>query len=172
MRIDEAIRAVEALASGCDPKTGEELDQIQVVLRPDISEALIAVTEALQVVRSAVVVPVATPATKSPDPDGNSPATAYDLAHSKFGVLATGGPPRFRRPGWFYVGRAVVCCPTCQEQMEAFRCPYTTRAGLRFHYWALLCTQCRRYFEPSQLGPMRQVLYNSSDHRPSDEQKF
>ena len=64
MTIDEALRIVEALAAGCDPRTGEALVRPQIVVRPDASEALVTVAEALQVVRS-----VCRPETTHDDPN-------------------------------------------------------------------------------------------------------
>jgi len=169
MEVDSALRTVEALVAGCDPATGEQLEEGHVLRRSEIREALQLITEALHVVRSAVITPQATLSVSSAEPIQPSPYSAYEAARRTLGVDASGGPARFRKPGWFYIGQAVTSCPECSSTMEAFRAPYSTRAGLRFHYWALLCPHCKLFVEPRDLGPMRKALYDSSTLRPSDE---
>jgi len=51
VNIDEAISVIEALSSGCDPQTGEELDSSQLLRRSDIAEALTALIEAIHIIR-------------------------------------------------------------------------------------------------------------------------
>jgi len=92
----------------------------------------------------------------------------YEAVHERFGVDAIGGPARFYRPGWFYIGPAVTDCPECSSVTEAFRKPYITKAGIQYHYWALFCSKCRKLMEPKVLGDKKNDLYNSSELRPSD----
>lgn len=95
-------------------------------------------------------------------------STVRDAARDLFGLDPTGGPARFRKRGWFHVGQVIVDCPRCGLVLEGFRCPYTTSAGLRYHYWALVCLRCVRSFEPAELTiEARAELYRSSELRPS-----
>lgn len=92
--------------------------------------------------------------------------TAFEAATQVFGSSVEPSGGRLKRRGWFYIGRSVVDCPVCEARTEGFRCPYKTTRG-RYHYWALLCRRCSRFFEPKQLGErQRRALYKSSKHRP------
>lgn len=168
MNIEEALSIIEALSAGCDPQTGEGLSRSDILCRSDVSDALVTITEALQVIRSAVTTEEAG---SKPPPDVNkeSEHSAYEAAKIQFNIDATGGPKRFTTPGWFYIGPAVAYCPKCRVRTEAFRKPYTTRAGLRFHFWALLCLECQYFFRPIELGAARKTLYGSSQHRPTSD---
>jgi hypothetical protein len=93
--------------------------------------------------------------------------SARDGARELFGISADGGPARFDKEGWFYVGTAVVPCPTCATYTEGFRKPYKTSAGDKYFYWALLCLPCERFWAPDDLSAEhRKTLYASSKHRP------
>ena len=168
MNIDEAISVIEALSSGCDPQTGEELDSSQLLRRSDIAEALTALIEAIHIIRGTLTVSESEGINYSPKESEFSDKNAYEAVKDKFGAIATGGPSRFNKPGWFYIGPAVIDCPECKTTVEAFRKPYKTKAGIQYHYWALFCPTCQKLFEPKSLGDKRKEIYASSELRPSD----
>jgi hypothetical protein len=170
MNIDEAIIVAEALATGCDPQTGEELDASNLLRRPDISKALATLTEAIHIIRGTVTLAESEDIGYSLDGAESSTKTAYEAVNEQFGVTATGGPARFNKPGWFYIGPAISNCTECRSTMEAFRKPYRTKAGVQYHYWALYCPKCSTLIEPKSLGEKRKELYDSSELRPTDAQ--
>ena len=95
--------------------------------------------------------------------------TVSECAEDVLGVTVEGGPARFRKGGWFSVGGTVSVCPRCKSTLWGFRKPYTTKAGLTFHYWALVCSTCRTAVEPSELGEEhRKRLYRSSELPPAE----
>jgi hypothetical protein len=94
--------------------------------------------------------------------------SVYEAITNRFGIKAGGHWRRFSAPGWFYVGQSVAECPVCGLVLEAFRRPYTTSAGVEYHYWALACLKCAAFWAPADLdGDGRKELYRSSEHRPS-----
>jgi len=58
---------------------------------------------------------------------------------------------KLAKPGWFYTGSTQVRCNDCNNQFEVFRKPYTTKAKLVYHYYALVCTKCSTIITPSEL---------------------
>jgi RNA polymerase-binding transcription factor DksA len=94
--------------------------------------------------------------------------TVSECTQEQFGFNVTNGPARFKKPGWFSVGRSVSSCPSCSESMWAYRKPYQTKIGATYHYWALVCHICKSAFEPAELhDDKRSLLYESSDLKPS-----
>jgi hypothetical protein len=168
MNIDEAVNIVEALAAGCDPVTGEEFDGSHILKQRDISDALSSLTEVVHVIRGALTTADEEGAVYSSVDPEFSDTNVYEAVQDQFGVAATGGPARFKNPGWFYIGPSVSSCPECGKTTEAFRMPYKTKAGVQYHYWALFCPSCNTLMAPSSLGEKRTQLYDSSELRPSD----
>jgi len=96
--------------------------------------------------------------------------TVSECTHEQFGFNVTNGPARFRKSGWFSVGRSVISCPSCSELMWAYRKPYQTKTGVTYHYWAMVCAICKSAFEPTELDDeKRSLLYESSELKPSKE---
>ena len=93
--------------------------------------------------------------------------TVSECTHEQFGFNVSNGPARFRKSGWFSVGRSVSSCPSCSESMWAYRKPYQTKTGATYHYWALVCAICKSAFEPAELhDEKRSLLYESSELKP------
>jgi len=94
--------------------------------------------------------------------------TVSECTQEHFGFNVTNGPARFKKAGWFSVGRSVSSCPSCSESMWAYRKPYQTKTGATYHYWALVCAVCKSAFEPAELhDEKRSLLYESSELKPS-----
>jgi len=94
--------------------------------------------------------------------------TVSECTKEQFGFDVSNGPARFRKAGWFSVGRSVSNCPSCSESMWAYRKPYKTKTGATYHYWALVCSICKSAFEPAELNDnKRSLLYESSELKPS-----
>jgi hypothetical protein len=101
---------------------------------------------------------------QAPEEPGQTVAQAVQ---ARFKTQVSVGVPRFSKPGWFYVGQAGAGCPRCGGPTEGFRAPYATSAGVRYHYWAVVCLRCGVAFEPRDLeGAARQTLYEGSALRP------
>lgn len=96
--------------------------------------------------------------------------SAGDASFTQFGIRPHGGPARFERPGWFYVGTTLAHCPDCGSLLEGLRAPYRTRAGVRCHFWALVCLRCARLWAPRDLtDEVRHDIYESAKHRPTSD---
>lgn len=94
--------------------------------------------------------------------------TVAEAAMKQLGVSVAGNIKRFAKPGWFFAGETIACCPKCNRKLAGFRMPYTTSAGKTYHYWALVCPLCARAYEPNQLGKdASAALYKSSSFRPT-----
>ncbi len=94
-----------------------------------------------------------------------------DAVAHQFDRETKGGPQRFLRPGWFYTGQAVAQCPRCHVVLEGFRAPYTTSAGVTYHYWGLACLSCSTLWSPQEVdAASRKELYRQSEHRPDARQ--
>jgi hypothetical protein len=99
-------------------------------------------------------------------PWGVETMTVREVVQKVLGISVNGGPSHFEKRGWFHVGETVAPCPECQHSTHGFRRPYTTRSGVTYHHWALVCVTCRKLLEPSDLDPdHRRELYASSSHR-------
>jgi hypothetical protein len=93
--------------------------------------------------------------------------TVAEAAKDALGVTLEGRGKRFKSPGWFYVGKSVAKCPSCDTTLDGFRKPYVTSANQLYHYWALVCTACKTILEPAELDKNeRKALYHSSELRP------
>jgi len=90
-----------------------------------------------------------------------------DLSIALFGIDPEGGPARFQKSNWFCVGETVVSCQICSSLLYGFRAPYSS-GGFEYHYWALVCPNCRTAMEPKELGDeSRKALYKSSNYTPT-----
>lgn len=132
---------------------------VQAKLKPELQARLVDDERATQVSGPDVI---------GGSSDEPSAPTVDEAVLGRFGVSVVGGPPRFAKSGWFYVGQTVADCPSCRVVLEGFRCPYTTSAGIKYHYWALACLRCCRLWAPADLDDLqRKDLYGSSGHRPT-----
>lgn len=159
MRIEEAIEYIYALAAGCDPLTGETLDDGELVVREDVAKALELVSESLGVIKSAL--------TGEEDQKKNELKGVYQLAYIMFNIKADGGPKRFSSDDWFHVGSSSEGCPKCNNSLEVFRKPYKTKADVEYHYWAVLCKECEKFMQPKQADIKTKDLPSSADLLPS-----
>lgn len=81
-------------------------------------------------------------------------ATLPDLVYDDRGIEVTPTLARFKADGWFPVGDSDVSCPECgRSPMSGYRRPYLNKRGDKYHYWALLCMNCKQLYEPSSLKP-------------------
>lgn len=98
----------------------------------------------------------------------HSNLTVTEAALKELGVSIEVMLARFKRPGWFFVGETIACCPICNRKLAGFRMPYNTSAGKQYYYWALVCPSCACSYEPKELGKdVHAALYKSSTFRPS-----
>lgn len=154
----KATRILEALASGCDPFSGEVLPPDSIVVHPGVQQALTIAIRALRANQ------LEAPSLYSNKDDADSTVSAVALA--EFGIRPEGGPARFSAPGWFPVGQTVAKCPRCRQFLHGMRKPYRS-AGRTYHYWALVCVNCEEALEPRQIpDSTREALYASSQLRP------
>lgn len=83
---------------------------------------------------------------------GDSKDTIADLAYQMFGISLTRPRGRLSKTGWFYSGISQTKCDSCGNQLEVFRKPYTTKAGLVYHYYGLVCVNCSTVITPTELS--------------------
>jgi hypothetical protein len=58
---------------------------------------------------------------------------------------------------WFAVETTDANCPVCGvANMPGYRKPYRTKNGDLYHYWALVCVECVKVFDPASLDPQSQ----------------
>lgn len=67
------------------------------------------------------------------------------------GILVAGTLKRFTVGAWYAGSDCREICPTCGSNLLIYRRPYTTSAGLEYHYWAIVCLKCRIAFHPDDL---------------------
>ena len=73
------------------------------------------------------------------------------LIKNKYGFIPNFKLTRFNTDGWFSVGKIKLACPYCKGvDIDGFRKAYKTNQGI-YHYWALLCTNCKHLFDPNSL---------------------
>ena len=61
-------------------------------------------------------------------------ANVAELVEAEFGIVVAVSLKRFKSNGWFAVGLTETECPRCRSRMQGYRMPYTTKAGLTYHY--------------------------------------
>ena len=92
--------------------------------------------------------------------DCNDTATGsllVDLVLTDHRIAVTASLSRFKTDGWFAVGITDASCPSCGiGQMQGYRKPYLNKNGDQYHYWALVCLECRKVFEPAALDSISQ----------------
>jgi len=98
---------------------------------------------------------------KSENNNSEVKGTIADLAHQMFGINIAKSKGRLSKDGWFYSGISQTKCDSCGNQLEVFRKPYTTKAGLVYHYYGLVCIKCASVITPTELQDMgdRRELY-------------
>lgn len=77
-----------------------------------------------------------------------------EVVYADRGVDVSPSLARFKTDGWFPVGNVDVNCAECgRSPMSGYRKPYLNKCGDKYHYWALLCMNCKQLFEPASLKP-------------------
>jgi hypothetical protein len=91
---------------------------------------------------------------------GSGTITLADLVHAEHRIAIEVGLSRFKSEGWFAVGDTAATCPQCgATRLYGYRKPYSNSSGDQYHYWALLCTSCKKVFDPGSLDQLsRQQL--------------
>lgn len=164
----EYVEFLEALASGSDPSTGEELPDDSMFSDPAIIRALYSLLRLLD---------AKVPSEDTIEDNRQSLAdilksvklypSAKAAAEAEFGGSFRAGSGRLSHGEWFKVTPPPVECPDCATRLGAFRAPYHTKSGATYFYWTLACPSCRRLLLPTDLPkPARAILHKVSEYRP------
>ena len=88
------------------------------------------------------------------------------------GILVTGSLKRFQDGVWYSGKNCREHCPTCGLEFLIYRRPYTTSAGMQYHYWAIVCLKCRKAFHPDELhAEQKKRIYKDHKLTPVDKEQ-
>lgn len=92
------------------------------------------------------------------DRDGTATSRLLvDLVLADHCIAVTANLARFKSDGWFAIGITDASCPSCGAgRMPGYRKPYFNSRGDQYHYWALVCLDCRKILEPASLDSLSQ----------------